>query len=117
MTHRLKIQRQWADAKLAGEKTFEIRKDDRGFQKGDTVRYLVVDPKTAEPWKDADGKPHKLESCEFMISYVILDKAGLEPGFCVYADQPVRPAADLARRVSDLEKKVESLMAGNVARW
>ena len=109
MTHRLKIQRQWADAKLAGEKTFEIRKDDRGFQKGDTVRYLVVDPKTAEPWKDEDGKPHKLESCEFLITYVISDKAGLEPGFCVFADQPSLPVKDLVKRVTDLEDAVAEL--------
>ena len=29
MTHELKIQKQWADAKLAGEKPFEIRRNDR----------------------------------------------------------------------------------------
>ena len=50
MTHELKIQKQWADAKLAGEKPFAIRRNDRGFQKGDIVRYRVVDPKTGEPW-------------------------------------------------------------------
>lgn len=113
MTHELKIQKQWADAKLAGEKPFEIRRNDRGFQKGDTVRYKVVDPKTGEPWVDnsirmddrAEGlcetgavgiqyvydemKRHPLERCDFLITYVIEGKDGLEKGYCVYADVPV----------------------------
>ena len=113
MTHELKIQKQWADAKLAGEKPFEIRRNDRGFQKGDIVRYKVVDPKTGEPWTDdsirmdarAEGlceagavgvqyfydemKRHPLERCDFLITYVIEGKDGLEKGYCVYADVPV----------------------------
>lgn len=97
MTHELKIRKQWADAKLAGEKPFEIRINDRGFQKGDIVRYKVIDPKTNEPWRkpkeeilygNDDGR-HPLEQCEFLITYVIEGKEGLERGYCVYADQPV----------------------------
>ena len=97
MTHELKIQKQWADAKLAGEKPFEIRRNDRGFQKGDIVRYKVIDPKTGEPWRkpreeilygNDDGR-HPLEQCEFLITYVIEGKEGLEKGYCVYADCPV----------------------------
>lgn len=105
MTHELKIQKQWADAKLAGEKPFEIRRNDRGFQKGDTVRYKVVDPKTGEPWHNPDAKlvtggllKHPLERCDFVITYVCEGADGLEKGYCVYADQPVprRPvSADL----------------------
>ncbi len=34
-THRLKIQEQYADAVLNGTKTFEIRKNDRGYEVGD----------------------------------------------------------------------------------
>lgn len=34
-THRLKIQEQYADAVLNGTKTFEIRKNDRGYKVGD----------------------------------------------------------------------------------
>lgn len=96
MTHELKIQKQWADAKLAGEKPFEIRRNDRGFQKGDVVRYKVIDPKTGEPWRQpASGVPfhpggrHPLEICDFVITYVCEGADGLERGYCVYADQPV----------------------------
>ena len=93
MTHELKIQKQWADAKLAGEKPFEIRRNDRGFQKGDTVRYRVVDPKTSSEWRDDYDNPHPLEQCEFLITYVIEGKDGLEKGYCVYADVPVLKGA------------------------
>lgn len=93
MIHELKIRKQWADAKLAGEKPFEIRINDRGFQKGDIVRYKVIDPKTNEPWRADDSGTlaavHPLERCDFLITYVIEGKEGLERGYCVYADQPV----------------------------
>lgn len=97
MIHELKIQKQWADAKLVGEKPFEIRRNDRGFQKGDIVRYTVVDPKTGEPWKKPSGEilygnddgHHQIEQCDFIITYVREGADGLEKGFCVYADQPV----------------------------
>lgn len=96
MTHELKIQKQWADAKLVGEKPFEIRRNDRGFQKGDIVHYTVIDPKTEEPWRrpassvpfHPDGR-HPLEICDFVITYVREGADGLEKGYCVYADQPV----------------------------
>ena len=105
MTHELKIQKQWADAKLAGEKPFEIRRNDRGFQKGDIVRYKVIDPKTGEPWAEPGfprlvtnengvGKKyvsgrHPLEFCDFLVTYVREGADGLEKGYCVYADCPV----------------------------
>ena len=105
MTHELKIQKQWADAKFAGEKHFEIRRNDRGFQKGDIVRYKVIDPKTGEPWvepgfprlvtngngvgKKYESGRHPLEVCDFLVTYVIEGVDGLERGYCVFADCPV----------------------------
>ena len=96
MIHELKIRKQWADAKLAGEKPFEIRINDRGFQKGDVVRYKVIDPKTGEPYRVPTAEApfggdnlHPLERCDFIITYVIEGKEGLEKGYCVYADCPV----------------------------
>ena len=55
MTHHIKIQREFADAVLYGEKTFEIRMNDRGYQKGDLIRFRVVDgrlPLTYHPLND-----------------------------------------------------------------
>ena len=39
MHHDLKIDKPYLMAKLAGDKLFEIRNNDRGYQKGDTVSY------------------------------------------------------------------------------
>ena len=44
MTHELKILQCYANAKLSGDKLFEIRDNTkRGFQKGDIISYAVVD--------------------------------------------------------------------------
>ena len=43
MTHNLKIRDQFADAVLNGEKTFEVRYNDRGYQKGDQIVFTVID--------------------------------------------------------------------------
>ena len=40
MHHKLKIDEPYLKAKLAGDKMFEIRNNDRGYQKGDTVSYI-----------------------------------------------------------------------------
>ena len=41
--HRLKTWKQYFDASFAGEKPFELRRNDRGFQKGDTVELVEVE--------------------------------------------------------------------------
>lgn len=37
MEHKLKILPEYFEAVKSGSKTFEVRKDDRGFQAGDTL--------------------------------------------------------------------------------
>lgn len=39
-THESKLNIIFCDDVLSGEKTFEIRKNDRGFQKGDHIKFL-----------------------------------------------------------------------------
>lgn len=41
-THRLKIHEQYANAVLNGTKTFEVRKNDRGYEVGDKIVFDVV---------------------------------------------------------------------------
>lgn len=41
-THRLKIFVKYADAIMSGAKTFEIRKNDRGYEVGDKIVFDVV---------------------------------------------------------------------------
>lgn len=80
MTHDVKLSWHYADAVLSGEKNFEIRFNDRGYQKGDTVRFTVVD----------DVKltvPHPLNGKEYRITYLV-HGYGLEKDWCVFGIIP-----------------------------
>lgn len=64
-THNVKIYESYADAVLSGEKTFEIRYNDRGYQKGDRLKFEVR----------TDGGfysvlTHELNRKEYEITYV-----------------------------------------------
>lgn len=62
--HELKIRESYADAVLSGEKNFEIRLNDRGYQKGDRLKFSTV---------DSNGffiSSHPLNRKEYDITYV-----------------------------------------------
>ena len=48
MIHELRILPEYYDAVINGLKTFEIRKDDRGYRVGDTLRLREYDPDKAK---------------------------------------------------------------------
>ena len=84
MTHNLKILKSFADAKLAGDKLFEIRYNgDRGFQKGDKIKYTVLtdDELYEETY-------HGLRKKTYEITYV-LNYEKLEPGYVVFGEKEV----------------------------
>ena len=82
MTHELKILECYADAKLAGDKLFEIRDNrDRGFQKGDLVKYTVVG--------DIGIKyTHELNDKLYEITYVT--NYGQKDGYVVFGEKEVK---------------------------
>ena len=83
MVHAIKIRESFADAVNRGDKTFEVRKNDRGYQKGDTVRFIVL--------YDSDGiemVSHPLMKKEYEITYV-LSGWGIEDGYCVFGIKPI----------------------------
>lgn len=67
MTHELKIRQCFADAIVRGDKTFEIRENDRGFQKGDLIKFKVVSdtPLGLAP------EGHFIEKPVYIITYVL----------------------------------------------
>ena len=80
--HRIKILESFADAVYGGDKTFEVRKNDRGYQKGDIVEFVVL---------YADGceySGHPLSNKRYEITYV-LSGWGIEDGYCVFGIKPV----------------------------
>jgi len=74
--HNLKCEEQFFNAVLNGFKTFEIRKNDRDFQRGDT--FILEEYE--------DGKYTGLQTPKYKIKYVVKDclRFGLADGYCVF---------------------------------
>lgn len=82
MIHHLKISDKFADAVLNGEKTFEVRYNDRGYNKGDRIFFKVID----------DNKfsvlTHPLNDKMFEIAYV-LSGWGIKEDYVVFSIKQV----------------------------
>lgn len=80
--HNLKIQERFVKPIIENEKRFEIRNNDRCFQKGDLVSFTVVDNNNI----DKDTLHHKyceFERMDFEITYII-SGWGLKNGYVVF---------------------------------
>lgn len=75
MEHYVKIEKQYADAIIAGDKNFEIRFNDRGYQKGDTLRFNVL------------KRSHPLDDRRYRITYVH-SGLGMADGYVALAIEP-----------------------------
>lgn len=78
MTHKIKILESFADAVFNGDKTFEVRKNDRGYQKGDFIDFVVLNNSDHIEMID-----HPLTNHRYEITYV-LSGWGIEDGYCVF---------------------------------
>ena len=63
VTHELKIYKEYADAIISGEKTFELRLNDRHYHEGDMVKFIEV----------SAGRPveHPITEKLYKITYLI----------------------------------------------
>lgn len=85
MTHEIKILEEFADAVYAGDKTFEVRKNDRGYQKGDIVKFEVRREGNSFT---LPAREHPLNGKEYQITYVF-SGWGIEEGYVVFGIKPV----------------------------
>ena len=76
-THSLKIREEYADAVLSGDKTFEVRYNDRGYQKGDEIVFNVLTDYGYD-------EHHELSKKRYQITYV-LSHFGLQDNYVVLA--------------------------------
>lgn len=74
MRHRLKLLQEWFWAVHRGEKTAELRFDDRGYQVGDILELQEWNPHTGQ----FVGDP-----IEVQVSHVLRDFEGLAPGWAM----------------------------------
>ena len=79
MLHRIKLSEDFAEAVLNGDKSFEIRKNDRGYQKGDIVVFQVVE--RDNPVFEVAASP--LNGRIYEITYVI-SGWGLQDGYVAF---------------------------------
>lgn len=75
--HCIKIQQEFADAVCSGDKSFEIRYNDRGYQKGDLIHFRVMDGTDF-------NKYHMLNDKTYEVTYV-LSGWGLCEGYVALA--------------------------------
>jgi len=79
MKHELKIWPQYFCRVADGSKTFEVRKNDRGFQPGDEVILNEWDPTEitksdshgSEAWEWKEPKGYTGKALEFKVGYVL----------------------------------------------
>lgn len=81
-THRLKVFIRYADAIMNGTKTFEVRKNDRGYEVGDKIVFDVV---TNEGYAVGAAARHPLNGVTYRIDYILDGFEGLAQKYVVLA--------------------------------
>lgn len=81
-THRLKVFVKYADAIMNGTKTFEIRKNDRGYEVGDKIVFDVV---TNEGYAVEAAARYPLNGATYRIDYILDDFEGLAQKYVALA--------------------------------
>lgn len=81
-THRLKVFAKYADAIMSGAKTFEIRKNDRGYEVGDKIVFDVV---TNEGYAVGAAARHPLNGSTYRIDYILDGFEGLAQKYVAFA--------------------------------
>lgn len=105
-THDLKVQPPYFDALRDGTKTFEVRKNDRAYQAGDTLRLFEHSGKYGE-CDDLDCGSSTCARREVITKRVTFVYSGdprfggLEPGFVVLALGDTPDAAHAAHDESE----------------
>lgn len=87
MQHTLKIDEKWLPRIMDGQKTSEIRLNDRDYQKGDVITFQPVNDESQKIMMFTSKRPvyeitHVLNSNQF--------PEALKPGYCVLSIQPLK---------------------------
>lgn len=79
MIHELKTLPQYFNAVVSGEKSFEVRKFDRPFHKGDLLALNEF---------DAKRKCYTGNSCLVYIDYILTDSEYVKSGYAILGVKP-----------------------------
>ena len=72
--HQIRLAKPYFDDVANGIKTFELRKNDRGYKKGDILEMMEF----------ADGK-NTGRMAKVLVTYILEDYTGIEDGYCIMA--------------------------------
>lgn len=91
--HNVKLNIWYADAVNDGIKPFEVRENDRLYQKGDLVRFTPVETRTGvevngKTYKYTVEVPHPVSEKTFEITYVMSGR-GVSPEYVVLGIQEI----------------------------
>lgn len=82
--HNIKIAYRWFIRKLKGEKPWELRLNDRNYQRGDIANYEIVEiPEGAEIdslWSEM----------QWEITQVVTAVQGLKANYCIFTDELIK---------------------------
>ena len=82
-THKIKLNIAFCDDVLSGRKPFEIRENDRGYQKGDHIKFIPYDSEIYPLVPE-----HPIANKKYEITY-ILNGWGLKNGYVVFGIREV----------------------------
>lgn len=86
-THELKCWPEYFEAMASGEKPFDLRRDDRGFEVGDMLVLREWVPETHYPRSGFSsgsiGARYTGRSLHCRVGYVLREFVGLTPGYVV----------------------------------
>lgn len=88
--HKLKCWPSYFDAIERGDKNFEVRRDDRGFQRGDVLVIEKFDPESGTYVFDDSRQPARPFVLRRRITYILTGgRFGVEAGYVVMGLEPV----------------------------
>ena len=79
--HHIKLGATFFEEVASGEKTFELRKNDRGYKKGDILEMMEF----------KDGK-NTGRTVRVLVTYLLENYTGLEDGYCIMGTKLVSVA-------------------------
>lgn len=84
--HVLKTWGRYWDSVASGEKNFEVRRDDRGFQKGDIVILRKTEDEAPYRYDPKPGTRFEYQDLRKRIAWILTGgQFGIEPGYVVMA--------------------------------
>lgn len=95
--HQIRLAKSYFDDVCSGKKSFELRKNDRGYKQGDILEMMEF----------ADGK-NTGRTVRVIVTYILEDYTGIEDGYCIMAtslvnenDEPL-DRADIKQICADI---------------